>query len=78
MLPYAIAATILGVGVSILGLSMMVHSLVSASRRGQPIRGRFLAPTESFIGDEVLYNRRGFWLCVLGLAILCVPIYLLA
>ena len=78
MLTYAVVAFALGVIVSAVGIGMLIRSLVSASRRGQPIWGRFWAPAEMLVTDELRDNRLGFSLCVFGLVILAIPIYLLA
>jgi hypothetical protein len=78
MLTYAVVAYAIGSIVSVAGIGLVIRSLVSASRRGQPVFARFWAPAEMLAADELRDNRLGFALCFLGLAILAIPIYLLA
>ena len=76
--PSGIAAFVLGVLATLLGIGMVVRSLVSASRRGQKVMGRFWAPADMFLAHELADNRRGFWLCVAGLAVSAAALYILA
>ena len=78
MLGYAIAATVLGIIISSVGLGICVGCVASASRRSQPVRNRFWALPETFEPVEFANSRRGLWLCALGIAVLCIPLYLLA
>ena len=73
-----IAAGLLGTVVCIAGLGLVVRSLVSASRRGQPLVWRFWAPAESLLDSERSDNRRGFWLSLAGLAILAAAVLMMA
>ena len=75
--PLGISAFVLGVLVTVIGLGMVVRSLVSASRRGQ-VTGRFWAPADMFLAHELADNRRGFWLCMVGLAVSASALYILA
>ena len=59
---------IAGAGLAILGLALLVASILPAWRRGQPVFSTFWAPREMFLGRELIYNRIGFCLSVVGIA----------
>ena len=58
-----IAGALLG----ILGISLLVASVLPAWRRGQPILSAFLVPREMLLGRELVHNRVGFLLSVVGI-----------
>jgi hypothetical protein len=66
---------LLGTALACGGLAMVATSLYSAARRGEPLRGRFWAPAGMFVGRELGLNRKGFVLCIVGLAVLCLALY---
>ena len=78
MFVYLLAAMVLGTLICVAGIGLMVRSLVSASRRGQPLAWRFWAPAESFLAKELSDNRRGFWLSLAGLVILGASVLMMA
>lgn len=78
MFVYLLAAMVLGTLICVAGIGLIVRSLVSASRRGQPLAWRFWAPAESFLARELSDNRRGFWLSLAGLAILGASVFMMA
>jgi hypothetical protein len=66
---------LLGSALAFAGLAMVATSLYSAVRRGEPLRGRFWAPADMFVGSELGLNRKGFVLCVVGIAVLFLALY---
>lgn len=66
---------LLGAALAFSGLAMVATSLYSAARRGEPMRGRFWAPADMFVGRELGLNRKGFVLCVAGIAVLFLALY---
>lgn len=77
MLVLLVVLVVLGALIAVAGLTLIASSLLSAHRRGQAIAGRFWAPAETFVGNELSRNRRGFWLCVAGIFIQSAAMYLL-
>jgi uncharacterized membrane protein len=77
MLPFAALVVIVGAIVAFVGVAMVIRSLFSAARRGQPIALRFWAPAVIFERDELSDNRLGFVLSIVGIVIMLVAVYLL-
>ena len=57
-----------GAVLTIFGLALLVASIVPPWRRGQPVFSTFWAPREMFLGRELMYNRVGFCLSIVGIA----------
>lgn len=66
---------LLGATLTFAGLGMVATSLYSAARRGEPLKGRFWAPANMFVGRELGLNRKGFAFCVVGLGVLFLALY---
>lgn len=59
-----------GSGLSLLGITLIVASLWQASRRGVPVLRGVWMPADRLTPRERRLNRGGFWLSLLGIAVL--------